>query len=158
MSKSILLFLLIFPAAWALAQPAGGRYRVYTSREYQVREKQIREQQARARAHDGGDTAAADAPVVHVTHPDGSRAPLDRVRVAAVLDEAEQAVQRFTGEQPGRSREGAGEVQPAVLPGFTSRASEKGAAGVHPVTNKYGAYQPVTGQVLMAQRHPVRFT
>ncbi len=47
MSKSILLFLLIFPAAWALAQPAGGRYRVYTSREYQVREKQIREQQAR---------------------------------------------------------------------------------------------------------------
>ena len=49
--------------------------------------------------------------------------------LAAVLDEAEQAVQRFTGEQPGRSREGAGEVQPAVLPGFTSRASEKGAAG-----------------------------
>jgi len=49
--------------------------------------------------------------------------------LAAVLDEAEQAVQRFTGEQPGRAREGAGEVQPAVLPGFTSRASEKGAAG-----------------------------
>jgi len=37
-------------------------------------------------------------------------------------------------------------------------SGEKGAAGVHPVTNKYGAYQPVTGQVLMAQRHPVRFT
>ncbi|MBR21143.1 MAG: cell division protein FtsK [Leifsonia sp.] len=49
--------------------------------------------------------------------------------LAAVLDEAEQAVQRFTGEQPARSRAVDGEVAPAVLPGFTSRASEKGAAG-----------------------------
>jgi S-DNA-T family DNA segregation ATPase FtsK/SpoIIIE len=49
--------------------------------------------------------------------------------LAAVLDQAEEAVQRFTGEQPGRSRAVADEVAPAVLPGFTSRASEKGAAG-----------------------------
>lgn len=47
MSKKILLFLLMLPAAWALAQPAGGRYRVYPSREYQMRERLIREQQAR---------------------------------------------------------------------------------------------------------------
>ncbi|ROZ86905.1 hypothetical protein EF096_01960 [Pseudomonas neustonica] len=35
---------------------------------------------------------------------------------------------------------------------------KKGAAGTHPVTNKYGAYQPVTGEVLIAERNPVRFT
>ncbi|MBX9470562.1 FtsK/SpoIIIE family DNA translocase [Microcella sp.] len=40
------------------------------------------------------------------------------------LEKAEQAVQRFTGDvAPGAG------IAPAVLPGFTTRASEKGAAG-----------------------------
>ncbi|GAA4994461.1 ribonucleoside-diphosphate reductase subunit alpha [Pseudonocardia tropica] len=75
-----------------LALMRGGHHRV--ARSYVL----YREQQARARAHDGGDTAAADAPVVHVTHPDGSRAPLDRARVAAVLDEACAGVEDVTPE------------------------------------------------------------
>jgi len=49
--------------------------------------------------------------------------------LAAVLDQAEQAVQRFTGEQPARARATSGDDRPAALPGFPSRASEKGAAG-----------------------------
>ncbi|MBN9791402.1 ribonucleoside-diphosphate reductase subunit alpha [Pseudonocardia sp. TMWB2A] len=74
-----------------LALMRGGHHRV--ARSYVL----YREQQAQARAHDGGDTAA-DAPVVHVTHPDGSRAPLDRARVAAVLDEACAGVEDVTPE------------------------------------------------------------
>tara|TARA_Y100001001_G_scaffold164802_1_gene199010 strand:+ start:3401 stop:5071 length:1671 start_codon:yes stop_codon:yes gene_type:complete len=34
----------------------------------------------------------------------------------------------------------------------------KGAGDYHPITHKYGAYQPVTGELLIAQRAPVRFT
>lgn len=64
-----------------LALMRGGHHKV--ARSYVL----YREQQARARARDGGDRAS-DAPVVHVTGPDGGRTPLDRDRVAAVLDEA----------------------------------------------------------------------
>lgn len=43
------------------------------------------------------------------------------------LERAEQAVQRFTGDVPAPA---VGEpLAPAVLPGFTTKASEKGAAG-----------------------------
>ena len=45
--------------------------------------------------------------------------------IESELARAEQAVQRFTGEVPGRGTEAA----PAVLPGFATSASERGAAG-----------------------------
>lgn len=49
--------------------------------------------------------------------------------LAAELDRAEQAVQRFTGEVGPRPSGVRDDSEPALLPGFTSRASEKGAAG-----------------------------
>ena len=49
--------------------------------------------------------------------------------LAVVLDEAERAVHRFTGEQPVHPSGVRDDAEPAVLPGFPTTASEKGAAG-----------------------------
>ncbi|TCK25669.1 ribonucleoside-diphosphate reductase subunit alpha [Pseudonocardia endophytica] len=47
-----------------------------------------REEHARARGGEGGEAPAAGGAVVHVTAPDGTRAPLDRERVRTVVTEA----------------------------------------------------------------------
>lgn len=49
--------------------------------------------------------------------------------LAAVLDQAEQAIQRVTGEQPAHPSGVREDAEPAVLPGFPTTASEKGEAG-----------------------------
>ncbi|WP_169077687.1 FtsK/SpoIIIE family DNA translocase [Microcella alkalica] len=49
--------------------------------------------------------------------------------LAAVLDQAEQAIHRVTGEQPIHPSGVRDDAEPAVLPGFSTTASEKGAAG-----------------------------
>ena len=49
--------------------------------------------------------------------------------LAAVLDEAEQAVERFTGEAPAHPGALRDDAEPSVLPGFPTSASEKGVAG-----------------------------
>ncbi|ANY07179.1 ribonucleoside-diphosphate reductase subunit alpha [Pseudonocardia sp. HH130630-07] len=69
-----------------LALMRGGHHKV--ARSYVL----YREQQARARSGSGGEAAAGDGPVVHVTQPDGTRAPLDRLRVETVLAEALQGI------------------------------------------------------------------
>ena len=68
-----------------LALMRGGHHRV--ARSYVL----YREEHARARGSEGGDaSAAAD---VHVTAPDGTRAPLDRDRVRTVVTEAVTGVE-----------------------------------------------------------------
>ncbi len=49
--------------------------------------------------------------------------------LAAVLDQAEQAIQRATGEQPAHPSGVRDDAEPAVLPGFPTSASERGEAG-----------------------------
>ena len=49
--------------------------------------------------------------------------------LAAVLDQAEQAIQRVTGEQPAHPSGVREDAEPAILPGFPTTASEKGEAG-----------------------------
>ncbi len=49
--------------------------------------------------------------------------------LAAVLDQAEQAVERFTGEAPAHPGAVRDDAEPAVLPGFPTGAREKGEAG-----------------------------
>ncbi|WP_026287795.1 ribonucleoside-diphosphate reductase subunit alpha [Thioalkalivibrio sp. ALJ24] len=79
-----------------LALMRGGHHKV--ARAYVL----YREQQAQKRAAEAaeqGPAEAAEAAVIHVTREDGTRAPLDEVRLKAVVDEACDGIELVDGER-----------------------------------------------------------
>lgn len=77
--------------------------------------------------------------------------------LAAVIDQAEQAVQRFTGEVPADAAPApTPEGDTTVLPGFSTTASEKGAAGEFrdPPKKAHPPYRLPSASVLEAGTPP----
>ena len=78
-----------------LALMRGGHHKV--ARAYVI----YREQQAQKRAAEAAEQGAVpqDAPTLHVTRADGSQAPLDEIRLQAVVEEACAGVEHVDGER-----------------------------------------------------------